>query len=451
MRSSNAVAAIVRNAAQSGALDDPMGRAVYDALRRLRDEPRGERLHAIVTRCDLSGEPHKAVAAGLAISRRQFYRELDAGRRRIAEFLEEPSPAGDDDRALGDWKLTAAVSLAAAGHTDAARQLQQDADKDFDASPDSPWLLLGRAQTLHASGQSSDAAALMERCVAQLSVGPPGASGRTNALSLAYTMLTFCYYELGKFREATAAHARNPAATPGSVSTVPRRQYLSVDAMLACDGRSGTARARAISIAFHRFAVEHGFVEDISSSLLLLAGIARFERRYMEAERLARESLTIHQAIGQPVAPISSMLAGIAIDRGDAEAGMRLAHETKLQAAPASHPWWAAHLYEAEASNLIGRPRAALAACARVERDAGNADSRILSWLRRVQARSFELIGETASARQAAEIALEIAGPHGPAYQRLKSLVIAQRLGPQPARRDEIRELAALLGWDKQA
>jgi len=29
--------------------------------------------------------------------------------------------------------------------------------------------------------------------------------------------------------------------------------------------------------------------------------------------------------------------------------------------------------------------------------------------------------------------------------------VIAQRLGPQPARRDEIRELAALLGWDKQA
>jgi hypothetical protein len=86
-----------------------------------------------------------------------------------------------------------------------------------------------------------------------------------------------------------------------------------------------------------------------------------------------------------------------------------------------------------------------------VERDAGTADGRILSWSRRVQAGSFELAGETGAARRAAESALEIAGSDGPAYQRLKSLLVAQRVGPRPQRRDEIRELATLLGWETPA
>jgi hypothetical protein len=226
---------------------------------------------------------------------------------------------------------------------------------------------------------------------------------------------------------------------------------LNVDAMLACDGRTGTARAKAICISFHRFAIEHGFVEDISSSLLLLSGVARFERRYGDAERLARESLTIHRALDQAVAPIISMLAGIAIDRGDARAGVELARETKAHAAPQSHTWWAAHLYEAEAANLAGRPRAALKMCATVERDAGNPDGRILSWSRRIQANSFALAGETLAARRAAESALEIAGHDGPAFQRLKTLLIAERVGPRAQRHEEIRELATLFGWELPA
>jgi tetratricopeptide (TPR) repeat protein len=450
MRSANAVAALMRDAGRRVASDEPLGAAVYDALRRLREEPRGERLHAIVTRCDVACEPHKSVAADLSISRRQFYRDLEAGRRRISELLEEFPPVDNDERAISDWKLTATVSLTASGQIDAARKLLPTADS-ADGLQDSPWALLGRASSLQAAGQATQAASMLERCIAQL---PPArflVPGSADAKSLAYTLLAFCYFELGKIREAVSVHARNPAAVPGAVSTVTRRQYLNVDAMLACDGRTGTGRAKAICIAFHRFAIEHGFVEDISSSLLLLSGVARFERRYADADRLARESLSIHQALDQPVAPIIGMLAAIAIDRGDARAAIELARETKEHAAPESHSWWAAHLYEAEAANLVGRPRAALTMCATVERDAGSPDGRILSWSRRIQASSFALAGETMAARRAAESALEIAGRDGPAYQRLKSLLIAQRVGPRAQRRDEIRELATLFGWEVPA
>jgi hypothetical protein len=449
MRSPNAVAALMRDAGRQVASDELLGAAVYDALRRLREEPRGERLHTILTRCDVACEPHKAVAADLAISRRQFYRDLEAGRRRIAELLEAFPPAENDEPAIADWKLTATVSLTASGQIDAARKLLPIAGSVNDLE-DTPWALLARAGSLQATGQATHAASLLERCIEQLPPAPFLTPGSADAKSLAYTLLAFCYFEVGKIREAVTVHSRNPAAVPRAVSTVTRRQYLNVDAMLACDGRMGTGRAKAICIAFHRFALEHGFVEDISSSLLLLSGIARFERRYSDAERLARESLSIYQALDLPVAPIIGMLAGIAIDRGDASAGLELARETKAHAAPRSHTWWAAHLYEAEAANLAGRPRAALTTCAAVERDAGgSADGRILSWSRRIQASSFALDGDTVAARRAAESALEIAGRDGPAYQRLKSLLVAQRVGPRAQRRDEIRELATLFGWER--
>jgi hypothetical protein len=158
----------------------------------------------------------------------------------------------------------------------------------------------------------------------------------------------------------------------------------------------------------------------------------------------------IHEAIGQPVAPILSMLSGIAIDRGDASAGIALARESRTHAGARSHAWWASHLFEAEATNLLRRPAAALAICAMVECESDSADARIRSWTRRVRARSLRLQGENAAARRSAETALEIAGPDGPAYQRLKNLLVANDLSPRPQRMDEIQDLAALLGWNRR-
>jgi tetratricopeptide (TPR) repeat protein len=449
MRSSNAIAAVIRSAGIGRDGDDPSGRAVFDALRRLRDEPRGERLHAIVTRCDLANEPHKSVAGDLAISRRQFYRDLDEARRRVAAFLEE-RPEARDDRTIGDWKLAATVSLTADGRIEAARKLLPLDAAGSDPAEALAWQSIGRALALQTAGQSAEAAAMLERCIQQFRVREDGAPIGADMRSYCYTSLTFCYLELGRLREAATTHARNPAAVPGAVSTLMRKQYLNIDAMLACEGRSGSARARAICVAFHRFAVEHGFVDDISSSLLLLAGIARFERRYDESERLARESLLIHEALDRPVAPIFSMLTGIAIDRGDGRAGIVLARETRTRAATRSHAWWASHLFEAEATNLLKRPAPALAICAMVERDADGSDERIRSWTSRVRAGSFALQGETINARRAAETALEISGEDGPAYLRLRNLLVAERLTPRRQRADEINDLAALLGRNQQ-
>ncbi|HEY1681757.1 MAG TPA: hypothetical protein VGF98_08995 [Candidatus Tumulicola sp.] len=449
MRSSNAVAAVIRSAGIGRDGDDPSGRAVFDALRRLRHEPRGERLHAIVTRCDLANEPHKSVVGDLAISRRQFYRDLDEARRRVATFLQE-RPGVRDDRTIGDWRLAAAVSLTADGHVDAARKLSALIGEGGDPAEAAAWRSIGRAAELRDTGRSAEAAALLERCIQEFRVRDDGMSIDADMRSYCYTSLTFLYFEFGKLREAIRTHARNPAAASGAVSTLTRKQYLNVDAMLAIDGRSGAERARAICVAFYRFAMEQGFVDDISSSLLLLAGIARSERRYEEAERLARESLMLHQAIGAPVAPIFSMLSGIAIDRGDASAGIALARESRTQATAQSHAWWASHLFEAEATNLLGRPAAALAICAMVERESDSSDARIRSWTHRVRAGSLGLQGENAAARRSAETALEIAGPDGPAYQRLKHLLVANNLSPRPQRTDEIKDLAALLGWNRR-
>ena len=449
MRSTNAVAAVIRSAGIGRDGGDPSGRAVFDALRRLRDEPRGERLHAIVTRCDLTNEPHKSVAGDLAISRRQFYRDLDEARRRVAAFLEE-RPEARDDRTIGDWKLAATVSLTADGYVDAARKLAPLVGDGGDPAEAAAWRSMGRAAALRDAGKSAEAAAVLERCIDEFRVRDDGTPIDADLRSYCFTSLTFFYFEFGKLREAVRTHARNPAAAPGAVLTLTRKQYLNVDAMLAIDGRSGAARARAICLAFHRFAIEHGFVDDISSSLLLLAGIARSERRYEEAERLARESLMIHEAIDRPIAPILSMLSGIAIDRGDATAGIALARETRTHASTQSHAWWASHLFEAEATNMLRQPAPALAICAMVERESDSADARIRSWTRRVRAGSLGLQGESAAARRSAETALEIAGPDGPAYQRLENLLVANDLSPRPQRTDEIKDLAALLGWNRR-
>lgn len=63
-----------------------------DSLRRQR---------SILEACDLAGRPHKAVAAELGLERRQFYRERERLRRRVAQWLvslDDASPATCVDR-----------------------------------------------------------------------------------------------------------------------------------------------------------------------------------------------------------------------------------------------------------------------------------------------------------------------------------------------------------------
>lgn len=61
--------------------------AASDLLNREHGQAAALRRHAILTRCDLEGEPHKRVAADLGLSMRQFYRERRAMTAWLAECL----------------------------------------------------------------------------------------------------------------------------------------------------------------------------------------------------------------------------------------------------------------------------------------------------------------------------------------------------------------------------
>ncbi len=76
---------------------DAVAELVRSCAEQLRAETNGSREHAerrerqyqILFRCDLQSEPHETVAAELALSRRQFYRERKEAAQYLAQFLQQ--------------------------------------------------------------------------------------------------------------------------------------------------------------------------------------------------------------------------------------------------------------------------------------------------------------------------------------------------------------------------
>lgn len=459
-----------------------------DRLRNQRDN--GDRLYAIVTRCDLGGELHKTLVAELGLSRRQFYRDLAHARSLIDRDLraaagrahkDSPAPAPSDDA-----RFKTAVVLSAGGHGKAAVAHFATAVDAFDGlaaiwghcALASLWLddgdpvsaahelraaaercgagnglgadilALARAKLDQQTGRAPHAVRALEGLVARLESRPNDRSQlAADTLGEALALLAFCRHERGDFAAAARLNAKNPAAGDGArVSPFARRYYLNVNAMLSCDGREGPAAARQTCDAFYRFAVTNGFLDDISAALLQLAGIARFERRLDDAQRLARESLSIQQTVGGSDAPILGMLAGIAIDGGAYERAIELARDTRERAPAGSHVWWGAQLHQAEALACSGRHEPALEICRRAARESDR-DSRLAAWRRRIEATIFKARGDDDAAFRAAGSSLEILGRDAPPFHRLKSLLVAADARPNRSQRAEIRSLRAVLGW----
>jgi tetratricopeptide (TPR) repeat protein len=490
------IARLLRNALPHGDVSgevEPSQAAALQAVDRLRaGHENGERLHAIVSRCDMQGESHKVVAGNLGLSRSQFYRDLAQARQIIAEEIRasmarELSGPTIDGTPFGT-RLQTAISLAGCGHGKAAvayftpvvatltgaeriwghavlaelflgdgdfsaaeRELQRAFSLDDDESGlGLARALLAKAALLHETGHESDASACLERAVKQ--VESHAAASRSplarDTLSTALSNLTFCYFERFDLNAAVRTHAKNPASSEGAfVSPAVRMAYLKIDAMLACDSSAGPARAREACSAFHRFAVAHGLLDEISHALLQLGGVARIERRLDDAQRLAQESLELQYAIGRRNAPALSMLSCIAFDKGEYDDAVRLARKTRAESPSGSQTWWHSHLSEAEALAQAGRHDEARAICDRVRHETGDRDARISAWSRRVEARIFERLGNESAAYRAAGSALEILGKDAPPFYRLKSLLIAQHLRPARSQREQIRGLAAVLGW----
>jgi tetratricopeptide (TPR) repeat protein len=92
---------------------------------------------AIISRCDLAGEPHQRVTADLGLERRQFYRERQRARARIETALRHSVPAAQRQLTALDryaLSLTHARSLRASGqHARAAQILQETWRESTDA------------------------------------------------------------------------------------------------------------------------------------------------------------------------------------------------------------------------------------------------------------------------------------------------------------------------------
>jgi tetratricopeptide (TPR) repeat protein len=490
------IASLLRNVLPNGGVAgevEPSHAMALQAVDRLRaGHENGERLHAIVSRCDLHGEPHKVVAGNLGLSRSQFYRDLAQARRIIAEEIREGmardvSGLAVDGTPFGT-RLQTAISLAGCGHGKAAvahftplvatmtgaeriwghavlaelflgdgdfGAAERELQRAFALNGDEPGLglarvLLAKAALLRETGHVSDASACLEHAVKQ--VESHAAASRSplarDTLSAALSNLTFCYFERFDFNAAARTHAKNPASAEGVfVSPAVRTAYLKIDAMLACDSSAGPARAREACSAFHRFAVAHGLLDEISHALLQLGGLARIERRLDDAQRLAQESLELQYAVGRGSAPALSMLSCIAFEKGEYHDAVRLARETRAESPSGSQTWWHSHLSEAEALAQAGRHDEARTICDWVRRETGDRDARISAWSRRVEARIFERLGNESAAYRAAGSALEILGKDAPPFYRLKSLLIAQHLRPAHSQREQIRGLTAVLGW----
>lgn len=464
------------------------------AVGRLRQEPvNGERLHTIVSRCDLGGELHKAIASELGLSRRQFYRDLAYARglvdRDVRAAVGTTGASGAPDP-CDDARFKTAIVLAAGGHGKAAVEHfapavdaleglaavwghsiiaslllddgnPQSAQREVDlasercngaAGTGAELIELARAKLYQQTGRPAEALQALEDVATALeSHRYEGSQLSVDALSETLALLAFCRHERGDFADAARLNAKNPAGL-GSVRVSPfaRRYYLNVDAMLACDGRAGPAMARQSCDDFYRFAVSNGFLDDVSAALLQLAGIARFERRLDDAERLARESLSIQRTIGGSDAPILGMLTGVAIDAGLYEPALALARETRERATTGSHVWWGAQLHEAEALARSAAPAKALQICTRVARASDDRDSRLAAWRRRVEATVFKVLGNDDEAYRAAGVSLEILGDHAPPFHRLRSLLVAADARPNRSHHAEIRNLTAVLGWTRR-
>lgn len=460
------------------------------AIGRLREQgDRGERLHAIVSRCDLGGEVHKAVASELGLSRRQFYRDLAFARGLIDRDVRAGAARARESSApelTDDPRFKTAVVLSAGGHAKAAvdhfapaveafdglaavwghsvlaallldggdpssaeREVGIAADRCDAANLGPELVALARAKLHQQTGRAPQAATALEGMVARLGSHPQAETQvGVDTCSEALALLAFCCHERGDFAAAARFNAKNPAAlAPARVSPFARRYHLNVNAMLSCDARAGPGAAQQTCDAFYRFAVSNGFLDDVSAALLQLAGIARFERRLEDAQRLARESLAIQRTVGGDEAPILSMLTGIAVDRGFYRRAVALARETRERAAAGSHTWWGAQLHEAEALARSSQCARALQICRRAARECDLRDTRLAAWRRRIEATVFKALGHDDEAYRAAGVSLEMLGQDAPPFHRLKTLLVAAHARPNRSHRAEIRNLTAMLGW----
>jgi tetratricopeptide (TPR) repeat protein len=416
-----------------------------------------ERQYQILVRCDLGREPHAVVAADLALSRRQFYRERREASQSLARFVAEyvqervarPQALAIDRFTL---ELSRAKALRLAGEAATSERVLRDliaSDHGFSRRVE-PWC--GLIDILMNGNRIAEA----EHELKQVQIGLEAASGLNRnaaAQSRARIDMQLASYLLfqGRMREAVALDARAEGVVTGmarSLSPEAREFFVATRIRQAvCAIMSGTLeRARA---GMEEARATLASADDLPLALRINFLVAYGTVKYHvgggidESLALVAEALALAQRHGliELVIEAMSQLSSNAQVRGDHLTGTRYIYEilpvAERFALPAQHGMLLNVAAISETSLGHHADAVRLAARAR-EILAGNSLESIYSSLAEAQARlstrAFPQSSQAARAAFAAASAIRSDRLAGTALRLLAES--AEGLG----RREEARE-----------
>ena len=294
---------------------DDLRAAILRALESLApaspaENPKQQRRHDILLRCDLHGEPHKAAIEALGLSRRQFYRERQEALLQLARAIEAElarTSAATVSLALGDAAEAYIEALRAAGQYRLAwrESLELAARADGESREVQLWSVACEAARY--VGDHSAAAEALDRARRAASGlrGRDGSYARTLWIAIGEINQYWAQAECDRAREAFDAAVR---AGRDETTLNPNETKLfgiMLGYMAAVEGDCGQwERAERLYARERRLSGTEASATTRSSLLRLSARIAdaRGDRQRAIAEH--RSALEIERKAGQlgPVA-----------------------------------------------------------------------------------------------------------------------------------------------------
>jgi hypothetical protein len=488
---------------------DTVADLVRSCAEQLRTETNGapehaerrERQYQILVRCDLKSEPHETVAADLALSRRQFYRERKEAAQYLAQFLQhavDERVARSQEVRLDRFALEVAraKALRLAGEPGASERILRDlvvADEDVGRRAE-PWCHL--VDLLVNDNRSVEAELEITRLHAALGSvrGVDRSAARHAQVRVEMQVAAHLWYQ-GKLRAALAVDERmeggllemarspSPSAREFFVRTrirqalcglmsgsltrargnleevratldaddlplAPRIEFLIVYGNLKDHATGDSGGAMRMVFEALDLARRHGLVELVIDAMSGLSSAAQVRGDHQAGRRYVYEVLPVaeHAALPAQRGMLLNVAAISEAALGQHQTAVALAHRARSILAGDSLERIYSSLAEAQARVTIGQFAEGGSAAADAQAAAAAIDSdRLGGTAMRLLAESAEGLGDLATAREQIAGAIAALEHEGPPFALLEAYRAAARITGEPRFARTAAELAATI------
>jgi hypothetical protein len=489
---------------------DTVAELVRSCAEQLRAETNGAREHAvrrerqyqILVRCDLESEPHETVAADLALSRRQFYRERKEAAQYLAQFLQQAVServARSQEVRLDRFALEVAraKALRLAGEPGASERILRDlvvADDEDVARRVEPWCHL--VDLLVNDNRSGEAEHEITRLRAALAGarGLDRAAARDAHVRVEMQVAAHLWFQ-GRLPAALAvdereeggllemARSANPAAREffmrtrirqalcglmsgsltrarGNLEEVratldaddlplaPRIEFLIVYGNLKDHAMGDSGEAMNMVFEALDLARRHGLVELVIDAMSGLSSAAQIRGDHQAGRRYVYDILPTaeHAALPAQRGMLLNVAAISEAALGQHKTAVALAHRARSILAGDSLERIYSSLAEAQARVTIGQFAEGGSAAADAQAAAAAIGSdRLSGTALRLLAESAEGLGNLAGARERIVGAIEALEHEGPPFALLQAYRAAARITGEPRYARTAAELAAAI------